>query len=41
MVSGERDEDRKKKAQLMTSSYASVHLLMSFQGEAEGAGSEG
>lgn len=40
MVSGERDEDRKKKAQLMTSSYASVHLLMSFQGEAEGAGAK-
>lgn len=34
MVSGEREMKTEKKAQLMTSSYASVHLLMSFQGEA-------
>ncbi|KAK5921053.1 hypothetical protein CgunFtcFv8_024790 [Champsocephalus gunnari] len=38
-VGGKRDEDGKK-AQLMTSSYASVHLLMSFQGEAGRAGAK-
>lgn len=39
----ERERGKKrggKKAQLMTSSYASVHLLMSFQGEAGRAGAK-
>lgn len=40
MVSGEREMKTEKKAQLMTSSYASVHLLMSFQGEAGKAGAK-
>lgn len=40
MVSGREMKTGGKNAQLMTSSYASVHLLMSFQGEAEGAGAK-
>lgn len=39
-VSGEKEMKTGKKAQLMTSSYASVHLLMSFQGEAGRAGAK-
>lgn len=39
-MSGEKEMKTGKKAQLMTSSYASVHLLMSFQGEAGRAGAK-